>query len=414
MPPYLEGDALLTRFQALDAFLNAHTGLWKPRPFTTLKPTWAAQHPELAQWLAGRTLADAEHGERDPSSVSAPAPYPQLAAEALALTQIGPLPSTELPPASSRAAAGVPGRKWQQIEAFAACLPTAPPVGASAAREAPPSTHYLDWCAGKGHLGRRLLQPHHHLTSLEYDPALVTAAQALSDRQGLTARHLLQDVMTPDTHRHLTPDSYPIALHACGDLHVQLLKLATQQQCAHLALSPCCYNRITGDRYTPLSIPAQASTLTLDLLDLALPLTEAVTASTRVRRQRDHSMARRLAFDLLQREQRGEDTYLSTPSLPTAWLDKPFETYCRDLAELRGVPVTGSPDWAALEAAGWQRLAEVRNQELVRNLFRRPLELWLVLDRALYLLEHGYSVKLGTFCDYPLTPRNLMLLAQRR
>ena len=31
---------------------------------------------------------------------------------------------------------------------------------------------------------------------------------------------------------------------------------------------------------------------------------------------------------------------------------------------------------------GWQRLAEVRNLELVRGLFRRPLELWLLLDRA--------------------------------
>jgi len=58
-------------------------------------------------------------------------------------------------------------------------------------------------------------------------------------------------------------------------------------------------------------------------------------------------------------------------------------------------------------------LAEVRNLELLRNLFRRPLELWLLLDRALYLQEQGYHVKLGTFCDYQLSPRNLLLLAER-
>ena len=43
----------------------------------------------------------------------------------------------------------------------------------------------------------------------------------------------------------------------------------------------------------------------------------------------------------------------------------------------------------------------------------RTLELWLLLDRALYLQEQGYHVKLGTFCDYQLSPRNLLLLAER-
>ena len=66
-----------------------------------------------------------------------------------------------------------------------------------------------------------------------------------------------------------------------------------------------------------------------------------------------------------------------------------------------------------MEADGWRRLAEVRNLELVRGLFRRPLELWLVLDRALFLAENGYRVEVGTFCESALTPRNLMVLAER-
>ena len=60
-----------------------------------------------------------------------------------------------------------------------------------------------------------------------------------------------------------------------------------------------------------------------------------------------------------------------------------------------------------------QSLAQVRNLELVRGLFRRPLELWLLLDRALFLEEQGYQVRLGTFCAHELTPRNLLLLAER-
>ena len=107
------------------------------------------------------------------------------------------------------------------------------------------------------------------------------------------------------------------------------------------------------------------------------------------------------------------DEYLPTPSLPSAWLAKPFADYCHDLAELKGIALLPSIDWTSAEAASWQRLAEVRNLERVRNLFRRPLEMWLVLDRALFLQEHGYSVRLGVFCTASLTPRNLMLLAER-
>jgi hypothetical protein len=204
-----------------------------------------------------------------------------------------------------------------------------------------------------------------------------------------------------------------VALHACGDLHVRLMQLASAAGCQQMAIAPCCYNRINRSEYQALSSAGLRSVLQLSLEDLALPMSETVTAGARVRRQRDTSMARRLAFDLLQRQVRGIDEYLPTPSLPSAWLDKPFADYCRDLAALKELSTVGAQDWQALEAAGWQRLAEVRNLELLRGLFRRPLELWLNLDRALFLSERGYVVRLGIFCDSALTPRNFLLLAER-
>ncbi|MBO0493108.1 methyltransferase [Pseudomonas sp. Marseille-Q1929] len=386
------------RFEALDRFLCEHQGLWRPRPFTHRQLSWEAEHPALSHWLRQRSLADAETVHNHPHDLAAPAPFPQLAAEALALSAVDKLPTTPLDPARHRLNVDVPGRKWQQIEAFGAAL------GFSAT-----PTHWLDWCAGKGHLGRRLLQSGQHLTCLEYDPALIAAGQALSEHHGLPVTHRLQDVMADVA---LSAEHTPVALHACGDLHVRLLQLASSVGCKQLALAPCCYNRIGAERYQALSSAGQASALQLSIDDLGLPLSETVTAGARVRRQRDTSMARRLGFDHLQRQLRGCDDYLPTPSLPSAWLDKPFADYCRELATLKGLS-TGEQDWHALEAHGWQRLAEVRNLELVRGLFRRPLELWLVLDRALFLRENGYRVEVGSFCEATLTPRNLMVLAER-
>ena len=38
----------------------------------------------------------------------------------------------------------------------------------------------------------------------------------------------------------------------------------------------------------------------------------------------------------------------------------------------------------------------------------------MVLDRALLLAERGYAVRIEAFCARALTPRNLLILAQRR
>jgi hypothetical protein len=43
--------------------------------------------------------------------------------------------------------------------------------------------------------------------------------------------------------------------------------------------------------------------------------------------------------------------------------------------------------------------------------FRRAIEVWLVLDRALYLQQQGYHVSVTTFCEKQLTPRNILILA---
>jgi hypothetical protein len=399
----LTGEALLARFTALDAFLIEHQALWKPRPFTYLSLPWETAYPELSKWLRGRSLEDAERAHNHPADlVDAPEPFAALAALSIELSAVGELPEHTLETPGHRLNVDVPGRKWQQIEAFASRLSFASQP-----------THWLDWCSGKGHLGRRLLGTGQQLTCVEYDPALVASGQALSQRHHLHALHVEQDVLAADAASVISAQHTPVALHACGDLHVRLMQLASAAGCQQMAIAPCCYNRIKRNEYQALSSAGLRSALQLSLEDLSLPMSETVTAGARVRRQRDTSMARRLAFDLLQRQVRGVDEYLPTPSLPSAWQDKPFADYCRDLAALKELSTIGTPDWQALEAAGWQRLAEVRNLELLRGLFRRPLELWLNLDRAIFLTEQGYVVRLGTFCDAPLTPRNFLLLAER-
>ena len=397
-----DGSPLRRRFERLDGFLAQHQALWRPRPFTALQLPWEREHPQLADWLRSRSLEDAEAAHNQPALLKAPDPFSSLAAQALALSQVASLPLRPPQVQDARQSAGVPGRKWQQIIAFGSALDF---------HQQP--EHWLDWCAGKGHLGRLLARDGRPVTCLERDHQLVADGARISQHLHLPMRHRQQDVLLPGAGAELAAGAGAVALHACGDLHVELLRQASNAQCRQLAIAPCCYNRTRSDHYQPLSAPGRQAALKLTRDDLGLPLSETVTAGQREKRQRDQSMAWRLAFDLLQRELRQSDSYLPTPSLPAAWLKKNLRDYCRDLAALKNLPLPAEQAWPALEQRGWQRLAQVRNLELLRGLFRRPLELWLVLDRALFLEENGYRVRVGTFCDAELTPRNLLLLAER-
>lgn len=393
------------RFSQLDDWLVEHQAVWRARPFTQRHLSWEAHWPELAAALRGRTLAQAEADHGAPHGLDLPAPFPELARISLALSTVPDWSGELATDQTGSLAWHIPGRKWEQIQQFAQAVRK----GAGM-----PAAHWVDWCSGKGHLGRLLAwQSGGSLTCIERDPALTREGAALSASWQVCAQHVEADVLDARTWPLLRPDHSLVALHACGDLHMTLLRQGADAQCRLVALSPCCYNRTAAPSYQPLSQHAQRSSLTLSRDDLGLPLETTVTAGKRVRTLRDRSRAWRLAFDLWQRESRGVDEYLPTPSRPDSALTAGMPAFCRDLAGFHGLALAEPADWRALETVGWQRLAQVRNLELLRGLFRRPLELWLLLDRALFLEERGYSVKVVEFCPVLLTPRNLLLLAER-
>ena len=119
-PAILQDADLQQRFNALDRFLVEHQALWRPRPFVhhTGLP-WEAEYPQLATWLRAQSLEHAEAAHNQPHRVAAPAPFPQLADQAHNLSQIGELPQSPAQALPSRFSSDVPGRKWQQIDAFA-------------------------------------------------------------------------------------------------------------------------------------------------------------------------------------------------------------------------------------------------------------------------------------------------------
>lgn len=298
-------------------------------------------------------------------------------------------------------ATDMPGRKRLQAGAFAAAVqPLAHPV--------------LDWCCGKGHLARTLAaQCSAPVTGFEWNDALVMDGNRLVRRFNDDVTLHRQDVMAPDL--TLSESIHGVALHACGDLHRRLIQRASEHSAARVSFSPCCYHLTATEDYQPMSDRAQGcgEALRLNRSELRLAVQETVTAPARVRAETARISGWRLGFDGLQRALRGMDGYLPVPSHPARLAGEDFETFCRWAADKRGVALPAGIDFHYWQRFGERRLSQVRRHDLVRHLFRRPLELWMVLDYVLYLEERGYAVRVGTFCDRQLTPRNILVDAVR-
>ena len=141
-------------------------------------------------------------------------------------------------------------------------------------------------------------------------------------------------------------------------------------------------------------------------------MTETVTASPRLTRQRDKEMAWKLGFDTLRRDLSEDSAYRSFKPVPPAWFRGDFTQFANLMAQRENLVVPSANLLAGFEQRGWQRQREVMRLSIVRHAFRRPLEIWLVLDLACYLEQQGYAVKIGRFCERQLTPRNLLISAQ--
>lgn len=398
-------DAFYLRWQRLNDWLTQHREFWQPTPFADPSPAWAKSWPALADRVARFSDSDCEQWGDDPVALAE-----WLARELPSLREIGEL--TDMPPLAVESAdlntlpevraTDMPGRKRLQAGAFASAIH-------------PLKHDVLDWCSGKGHLARTLAPLcQGNVTGFEWNATLVDDGNRLARKFRDTVTLQCQDVMADNL--TMPPDSHGVALHACGDLHRRLIRKVAGEGLPRVSVSPCCYHLTAASDYQPLSRRVRAAKTGLELTrdELRLAVRETVTAPKRVREQNCRVSCWRLGFDGLQRQLRGLDAYLPVPSHPSRLTNGDFATFCRWAADNRGLELPEDTDFRAWERHGERRLQEVRRHELVRHLFRRPLELWVVLDYSMFLEEQGYDVRLGTFCERQLTPRNLLIDAEKR
>ncbi len=410
-PPLLDAPAARDRLAAIRDALAPLRPVWEPAAFRALPVPWEQTWPEVGAWMRARTVDEIDALEDDISRVErwpgAPAALVAWERTCRALSALGAWPRGEASPALW---SGVSVRKCAQIGRFLDAV-----FLRDGQEAAPAGEPVVDWCAGKGHLGRTFsLRSGRAVRAMERDPALCASGAAQAREQGALRLSFHQgDALQASGAEALDGAAGALALHACGGLTDALIRGVVARRTPWLAYAPCCYWRVgQEDLYTPRSQAARAHDLKLDRALMRLCCNEERTGPPRVRSERRRHIAWRLALSLLQQEARGTAAPEGLPDGVRELLVLPFRDFCERSAAELGVSLPARWDPARAEAMGWERARVVRGLGLARAPFRRPLELWLVLDRALWLTEAGYTVSVGTFCQPSESPRNLLVQAR--
>lgn len=392
-----------SQFLHIDRLLTQTVFFWQFSAFHCADYPWRESHPALIEWLESLSLEEIGHLKNTPLALAlALSHYIPEVTELSHFTQFPLLaaPSQCIPKGFN---SGINGRKWQQITNLSAL----------SSDFYSPESEWLEWCGGKGYLGRVLSSTtNKKVTTLEWQQELCDSGQHYADGHSLSMRFIQGDALSKQAYSLIKPQQHAVALHACGDLHLSLIEAGIKNNIEALTIAPCCFHLTENEEYRPLSFSAQDSLLRLSRVDLRLPLQETVVAGKRTQHHREQEMCFRLGFNELQKWVTGSSEYITVPSIKKSRLAEGFEAFCHWAAAHKGIKLVDNIDYSIWLEKGEAAFILMEKCDLVQHLFKRPLEMWLCFDRALYLEESGYEVRIGEFCLKEETPRNIVIQAK--
>ncbi len=263
------------------------------------------------------------------------------------------------------------------------------------------------------------------VTSLDMDPVLQKTG---FERHENNAHHpdnkvqylnIKVDINEPRFRNVLTPHSMTLGLHTCGSLANSQIRASAELGIKGVINFGCCYLKLNGDPQGQ-NISEHAASLT-NKIEMNL---FALTLSCRAHRkmsEKDYDLKQKVKFyryamHILLHDHYDEKELLTLGNSNPKLYDESFGTYA--LEQLKRIDMTSkhtkdeldqffaNPD---LQTLIWKMLAA----NLIRNALGRVLEMYILLDRVIYLQEKGYQVDLYQFFDEETSPRNLGIIAQK-
>ncbi len=208
----------------------------------------------------------------------------------------------------------------------------------------------------------------------------------------------------------IAKDSLLIGLHSCGDLSTDLIDLFISSQKGSLLNYGCCYHKLSEDS---LHLSACAKEKTFNLTSVALNLAAKCYKKITIQDVEKRKKVKRFRYALhLLNSSLLSEEFRAVGNGLKADYETDFSEYINKFA----------PELFAMkkreELNAFFKSTEVQNKiedllalGLIRVQIGRLIELYIILDRALYLKENGLDIELRETFDPILSPRNIALYA---
>lgn len=284
----------------------------------------------------------------------------------------------------------------------------------------------VDIGGGIGLLAQTLTKHYGHcVESLDMDPVLQQTGEARSLKLAKDSlnkvkyRHIKVEENNPLFLDALEENSLSVGLHTCGPLANSQIRASGSKKISGIINFGCCYQKLEN-------IPsAENISQFAQNLDSPLVMTRfALTLACRAHRKMneiDYDLKLKVKFyryaiHMLLHDHYGHRKLATLGNSNPKLYDQSFGVYAHEQLSR----ISEEPKHTLEELDQYFQSENVQNliwnmlaAGLIRNALGRVMELYLLLDRVLYLEEQGYDVELLQFFDEETSPRNLGIVARR-
>lgn len=217
------------------------------------------------------------------------------------------------------------------------------------------------------------------------------------------------------THKKISRDSpfktntsnLTIGLHSCGDLSVEIINsiLGTKNE---LILFGCCYHKIEKGLYQSQASSENKLSLSTNALHLASRSAKKI-GKLEIEKRKIFKRHRYSLHYFM--HDNFQSVFKGIGNSGAKDYQKPFGLYAKSIktyTELDKIKESELETFYELPKT-IKIFKDNFNADIIRLLLGRLIELYIILDRALYLQEHGHDVLLTELFDRSLSPRNIML-----
>lgn len=200
--------------------------------------------------------------------------------------------------------------------------------------------------------------------------------------------------------------SLVLGLHACGDLSSDIIQYFEKEKLENLVVIGCCYQHLSTKYNLSQLAQKKGLALTSNAFNLAArsyTLGDIVSLERKVKIRIYRFMLHCYLYTL------GHNEFIPTGKTRLPDYEKSFGEYAKIYAPHL---ISSQSEAQAFydNPAHLKMVNRIIRTDIFRGLFGRVIEVYIALDRALYLQENGYQVEVKEIFERSLSPRNLAIV----